>query len=181
MQNSKTSALEGLPLGVHHPFELKLFWANHLYELLGMSILQTQGMASLVAAYDDAISRTWNAMGSLGVVSHCTNCAIHDGGSCCGKGIEDHFDVPLLLINRLMGMELPECRWDEHGCWFLGPQGCLIKARHTLCVNYICKRLKAALPHAALMALSQAMVNETDAGFRLEEAVKKWLTQCKGS
>lgn len=175
MHNSKTSVIEGLPLGVHHAMEHKLLWANRLYELSGPAILQVPAMASLVAAYDDAIARTWSAMWSLGVVSHCTDCAINDGGSCCGKGIEDHFDMPLLLINRLMGVELPVRRWDEHGCWFLGPQGCLIKARHTLCVNYICKRLQSSLSHEAVIALGQATVNETDAGFRLEEAVKKWL------
>ncbi|MEZ0328441.1 MAG: hypothetical protein ABWK15_02540 [Dissulfuribacterales bacterium] len=175
MHNSKTSAIEGLPLGVYHSLELKLFWANRLYEMSGRVILQVPAMASLMAAYDDAIARTWIAMRSLDVVSHCTDCALNDGGSCCGKGIEDHFDVPLLLINRLMGVTLPAQRWNEHGCWFLGPQGCLIKARHTLCVNYICKRLQSALSHAAVIALSQATVDETDAGFRLEEAIKKWL------
>lgn len=175
MHNSKTSAIEGLPLGVHHSLELKLFWANRLYEMSGRAILQVPAMASLMAAYDDAIARTWSAMRSLDVVSHCTDCAVNDGGSCCGKGIEDHFDVPLLLINRLMGVTLPTQRWNEHGCWFLGPRGCLVKARHTLCVNYICKRLHASLSHEAIIALGQATVDETDAGFRLEEAIKKWL------
>lgn len=175
MHNSKTSDIEGLPIGVYHSLELKLLWANRVYELSGEAILRAPAIKSLVAAYEDAIARTWSAMRSMNVVSHCTDCALNDGGSCCGKGIEDHFDIPLLLINRLMGVELPVRRWNEHGCWFLGPRGCLIKARHTICVNYICKRLQSSLSQEAVIALSQAMVNETDAGFRLEEAVKRWL------
>jgi hypothetical protein len=175
MQKSKRYPIEGLPFGVNHPISVKLFWANRLYDLLGRIILQEPAVESLVAAYETAIHRSWNVMQTLDVVSHCTDCAVNDGGSCCGRGIEDHFDVPLLFINRLMGVGLPTQRWDDHGCWFLGPQGCLLKARHTLCINYICKRLQAALSDRALLELSQVMVKETDMGFRLEEVVKKWL------
>lgn len=177
MHKSKRCGIEGVPLGVDHPFKSKLSWANHLYELLSTSILHVPDVYPLLTSYESAITNTWKLMHSMDVVSHCRDCAINDGGSCCGKGIEDHFDVPLLLINRLMGVELPAQRWDEHGCWFLGPHGCSIKARHTLCVNFICKRLEAALSHEQLVALGDATVAETDAGFRLEEAIKKWILQ----
>ena len=129
----------------------------------------------LLSRYDRAIGHTWRIMNETGVVAICTECAIRDGGSCCGSGIEQKFDVFLLLINLLLGAELPDEPADESGCWFLGSTGCVIKARHTICVNYLCRRLKDNIPEESLHKVQEAIYYETDLGFMLEEKIKEVL------
>jgi hypothetical protein len=137
--------------------------------------LTDKAVRFLLEAYRQAIQQSWMQMKRAGVVAECTDCAVNDGGSCCGRGVEDRFDVVLLLINLLMGCRLPSSPWDETGCWFLGERGCRIPARHVLCVNYICRRLDSKLERKGLKLLQEKIVLETDAGFALEVSIKKWL------
>jgi hypothetical protein len=125
--------------------------------------------------YGRAVRESWQVMDVHGVVAQCTDCAVKDGGSCCGRGIEDKFDSVLLIINLLMGVELPSERTDSTGCWFLGERGCLLTARHVICINYMCKRLYKALDTEDIHAVQQAMGRETDLIFMLEQCIKVWL------
>lgn len=164
-----------LLIGTSYPILKKIGCAETIFDAYGRELLSDREIKSLLEVYRQSIRQTWMQMEETGVVVECTDCAINDGGSCCGRGIEDHFDVALLLINLLMGCRLPSSRWDETGCWFLGKQGCRIVARHVICVNYICRRLYDKLDDRELRFLQQKMIEETDAGFVLEEAIKKWL------
>ncbi|MGB9711639.1 MAG: hypothetical protein ACP5SG_05120 [Dissulfurimicrobium sp.] len=132
-------------------------------------------ISGLIEGYRVAIKDTWSAMSEAGVSAQCMDCAINDGGSCCGRGIEDRFDATLLLINLFMGIRLPTARFDQTGCMFLGERGCLIAARHLICVNYICKRLNERIAKDAIMRVKEKIGREAVAGFALEEALKKWL------
>ena len=130
----------------------------------------------LLREYHEKIHESWQAMKKHGIAEECTICALQDGGSCCGQGIENKFDVVTLLVNLLSGVRLPARPWDPTGCWFLGEKGCLLVARHVICVNFICKRLYAAVPSEKIQMVQKAMQAETDAGFILEEYLKGWLT-----
>ena len=164
-----------LLIGTDYPILKKIECAETIFDVYGRDLSSDRAIKSLLEVYRRSIRESWIQMEEVGVVAECTECAINDGGSCCGRGIEDHFDVVLLLINLLMGSRLPSFPWDEEGCWFLGERGCRIVARHVICVNYICRRLYDRLDDRGLRLLQQKMIQETDAGFRLEEAIKKWL------
>ncbi len=164
-----------IPLGADHPIKIKIKWANWLYELIGQQLIQDPQVSELLTDYKESIHNTWKIMKNTGVVAECTKCALYDGGSCCGSGIENKFDVVNLLINRLFGVNLPQKPIDPTGCWFLGEKGCTIFARHVICVNFMCKRLYSVLCDRDIKRVQGAMEKETEAAFMLEEYIKVWL------
>ncbi|RUM90092.1 MAG: hypothetical protein DSZ23_02225, partial [Thermodesulfatator sp.] len=167
--------IQSIPMGPGHPVEEKLRWAHLLHDFLGAKMKKDRIIKELLEDYREKIAATWLAMDQHGITEECTICAMQDGGSCCGQGIENKFDVITLLVNLLMETKLPDKPWDPTGCWFLGERGCLLTARHVICVNFICKRLYAAVPKQDIQKVQQAMQAETDSGFLLEEYLKSWL------
>lgn len=165
-----------LLIGPGHPIEAKIQNALDIFNQAGHDLRSISGMERLLEEYREAVRESWRAMDVHGVVTECTDCAVNDGGSCCGKGIEDKFDSVLLVINLLLGCDLPDSRMDPTGCWFLGEKGCVITARHVICINYMCKRLYAALAPDDIHAVQEAMGHETDLVFMLEQRIKAWLT-----
>ncbi len=178
MINGKSATF--LPVGTDYPIVHKIKWATQIYKCWGQKILLDTEITRFLEAYRQQIQQTWSLMEQIGVVAECTDCAIHDGGSCCGIGIEDRFDTVLLLINLLLGAKLPDRRWDSKGCWFLGEKGCTIVARHVICINYLCKRLYQKIDHAGLQRLQRQIIREADASFVLEERLKAWLRDRQG-
>ncbi len=166
-----------IPVGPDHPMEKKIKWAKRIYNTFGSRLLEDETVRSLLKKYERSIDNNWKVMEQTGVVEECTRCALEDGGSCCGSGIENKFDVVNLLINLLMKVSLPKGPWDPTGCWFLGERGCLIKARHVICVNFICRRLYDRLDKEAIRRVQNAMQQETEYGFMLEEYLKIWLAR----
>ncbi len=110
---------------------------------------------------------------TLGVVAECKKCEEEEGGSCCGAGIEDKYEPVLLLINHLLGPFLPTEAPSKNDCYFLGEKGCLLTARHVLCVNYICEKLQKKLTMEELVGLQNCAGEELDTLFLLHEAIKK--------
>ena len=164
-----------LLLGTDHKICKKIEWACGVMDAFGPAILADAVIDGLLKGYQGAIKNTLAEMSVAGVAGQCADCAVNDNGSCCGNGIENRFDPSLLLVNLLMGCKLPMSRLDPHGCLFLGGNGCLIAARHLICINYICKRLKEKIDPKALRHLEKKIGDEADAGFALEEALKRWL------
>ncbi len=164
-----------LLIGPGYPIEAKIQNARDIFQHAEGELRAISGVERLLEDYRHAVDQSWQAMDAHGVVAECTDCAVNDGGSCCGKGIEDKFDSVLLLINLLLGCDLPDERLDPDGCWFLGEKGCVITARHVICINYMCKRLYRALDTADIHAVQQAMGHETDLVFMLEQRLKAWL------
>ncbi len=161
-------------IGVDYPLYKKIDNALLLYEATRTErIVISQRLRNILRDYEGAVDNTWAVMRDTGVVAICTECAISDGGSCCGRGIEDRFDVSLILINLLISGDIPRERTDKEGCFFLGERGCLIRARHTICVNYICKRIETGLTAEELYCVQDAIFQETEKGFLLEETLKR--------
>ena len=111
---------------------------------------------------------------ALQVVSECKSCE-EEGGSCCGSGIENKYDAVLLLINLLLGCSLENNEPVGNSCYFLGKNGCMLTARHVLCVNYICDKLQKKLNREELLALQTCAGEELDTLFILHESIKKKL------
>ncbi len=177
MPENANRNLSKMPLGPNHNIEDKLSWARYLFNRFGKKMKKDKIISRMLNQYRSRVNATWDAMQRFGIVEECTRCAIQDGGSCCGQGIENKFDVITLLINLLLDTHLPEKPWDPTGCWFLGKEGCLLTARHVICVNFICKRLYAAVSEEKIRSVQTAMQAETDAGFLLEEYIKSWLAR----
>jgi hypothetical protein len=108
-----------------------------------------------------------------GLVQACAECETLEGGSCCGKGLEDHYDGYLLLINLLLGVNLPLERRDPRSCYFLGLKGCALAARHVICVNYLCRKATDLIDSKALALLRELEGVQLETLFLLHERVKK--------
>ncbi len=125
---------------------------------------------------EERIRSSRKAMERLGVVAVCRSCEEEEGGSCCGAGIENRYGVGLLFINLMLGAELPPQRLNPESCHFLGPRGCCLPARHVLCVNYLCGRLREGLGPEKTAALQKVAGEELDCLFRFHETLKKILS-----
>lgn len=114
-------------------------------------------------------------MRCTGIVDCCKECEEKEGGSCCGAGLEKHYSGILLLINLLLGVTLPLEREQPSGCFFLSPTGCLLLARHVLCINYVCNKITSRIKPENLAALREAEGEEILLLFQLNETLKKFL------
>jgi hypothetical protein len=153
----------------------KIEQAHNLLETCGSPLIEDPSIHALLRKLRDYIENTNRTMLTLGVVAICKNCEEKEGGSCCGAGIENRYDVVLLLINLLLGGSLKNREPVGNSCYFLGKNGCKLTARHVLCVNYICDKLQKKLTREELIALQSCAGEELDTLFFLHEAIKKRL------
>ena len=151
----------------------KIEQAHNLYGACGDSLRQNPSIRTLLTKLQECIKNTKDSMLRLGVVAECKHCEEEEGGSCCGAGIENRYDVALLLINLLLGASLRNHNPNGNSCYFLGEYGCLLTARHVLCVNYICKKLQKKLTRDELIEVQTCAGEELDTLFILHEAIKK--------
>jgi hypothetical protein len=137
-----------------------------------------RGDSSIAGRLEDLRRKTdatFSVMVDVGVVETCRHCDEEEGGSCCGAGIERRYGAVLLLLNLLLGCSLPTSRCVWNGCLFLGPKGCTLKARHVLCVNYLCVKVCERLSHEGRFLLQDVSGEELDATFAVHEAVKRFI------
>jgi len=151
----------------------KIQKANNLYSASGDSLIQDPSIFALLNKLQECIENTKDSMLKLGVVAECKNCEEQEGGSCCGTGIENKYDVELLLVNLLLEASLRDQQPSQNSCYFLGEKGCKLTARHVLCVNYICEKLQKKLTREELIKLQICAGEELDTLFILHEAIKK--------
>jgi hypothetical protein len=149
--------------------------AYRLYEQHSESLLKDRGFADLLERYGRAVLRTFDFMRGHGMVAACARCAVEPRRSCCFQEVEDWYDDILLLINLLMGVELHDLGETPGECFFLGSQGCKLKARHSFCVNYLCPALNDALGPALSKAFNAEAGKELSMGWELERLIRKGL------
>jgi hypothetical protein len=118
-----------------------------------------------------AACRSHEAMTHAGVVAECARCEREEGGSCCGAGLEDRYDGVTLLINLLLGTELPHERHDPRSCFFLGPDGCTLVARDVICVNYLCRKIGDNLDRSEVEVMHDREGEEIESLFRLHARI----------
>jgi len=122
-----------------------------------------------------AIRDSRQTMEEIGLTPLCRDCEEKEGGSCCGKGLENKYSETLLLINLLLGISLPKARYDQKSCFFLGNKGCLLAARHVICVNYLCAKINKSVSPDKILLLREKEGLELDLLFLINERVKKLL------
>jgi hypothetical protein len=153
----------------------KIEQAHNLFETCGRSLIEDPQIHALLRKLRDCIENTNQSMVTLGVVADCKNCEEREGGSCCGSGIENKYDVELLLVNLLLDASLRDQQPSQNSCYFLGAKGCKLTARHVLCVNYMCQKLQKKLAREQLISLQTCAGEELDTLFILHEAIKKHI------
>ncbi len=149
--------------------------AEQLYSVYSKEILEDSRIILLLGQYQRAILQTKSHFRNSRVVEACSRCARTNEGSCCFEGMEDNYDTVLLLINLLMGVNLPHERELENHCFFLGKNGCKLLARYYFCVNYFCPELEKSLGKQNMNRLSAVIGNEIFAGWELEVVIHNWL------
>jgi len=135
--------------------------------------LKDRTTVDLLAGLENAIQASHHEMQKAAIAALCRECDQKEGGSCCGAGLESRYDAWLLLINLLLGGELPSKRHDRKSCFFLGEHGCLLKARHVICVNYLCKKITDQVDPCKIQGLREKEGIELEILFRMHERIKK--------
>jgi hypothetical protein len=153
----------------------KIAWAETCSKEKGGLLLRDERSVALLSRFKEAVRSSRTAMAAAGVADECRTCEEREGGSCCGAGLEDKYDGTLLLINLLLGIQLPKQRSDPPSCLFLGPDGCLLIARHVICVNYLCKKTEDRINPSKIAALREKEGVELECLFLLHERIKKKL------
>lgn len=154
------------------PIEEKIGWAEYCYKNFSGPLIQDKPIFDYLTRIEDAIHASHKEMGETGILDICRDCEKNAGGSCCGAGLENKYDGWLLLINLLLDVKLPKKRHDKESCFFLGQEGCLLKARHVICVNYLCKKIADQIDPHKLNALREKEGIELDILFLLNERLK---------
>lgn len=149
--------------------------ARHLFQRYGNRLLSDPCVSRLLKQYRDAIAKTTRMMREMGMQGECARCAADGPGSCCFSGIEEGYDQILLLINLLMGCNIPDTREIAGSCTFLGPSGCKLRARYYYCVHFLCPRLHRAMDPLSVKELLRAVGEELHAGWEAEQAVRTSL------
>src|SRR5512137_843844 len=105
------------------PVEAKTAWANDCFDQERSRLLEDRSLAERLEALKNAVGRSRERMLCTGIMDLCRDCEEKEGGSCCGAGLEKHYSGILLLINRLLGVTLPQQREEPSSCFFLSSSG----------------------------------------------------------
>ena len=162
-----------------NPFDEKIAWARHYYKEFGDDLLKEKRLVDLLAHLKAAVLASRKEMDRTGIVEVCRRCEQEEGGSCCGAGIENRYDGWLLLINLILGVNLPETRQQTSSCFFLRTNGCLLTARHVICINYLCKQITDLFDPLTILEMREKESEEVKTLFLLNENIKavlrKWI------
>lgn len=162
-------------ISADQPTEDKIAWAEDCCQSRSAQLLGENHIFDLCDRLRQAIRDSQEQLRASGVAQACRQCDRLEGGSCCGAGLEKHYDPWLLLINLLLGVKLPNQRRSPKECFFLGNSGCLLPARHTICINYICKGIENRIDSHSIRELRQKEGEELATLFLLKESIKKAL------
>lgn len=148
--------------------------AESLYARCGPAAGQVPQIRALLTRYGAAIAETRALMQRLGITAWCAACALEGFGSCCFSGVENQYDPLLLLVNLLLGCQLPAAQEIPGKCFFVGPYGCKLLARHYYCLRYLCPELLAYLGPSGSQAICAAVGAELSVGWELEQTLRQW-------
>jgi len=157
------------------PVEAKISWAKACFDRERGRLLRDRRLVELLESLSTAVQRSRERLYRTGVVDCCRECEEKEGGSCCGAGLEKHYSGILLLINLLLGVTLPLEREQPSSCFFLSRKGCLLLARHVLCINYVCNKITSRIKPNEMAALREAEGEEILLLFQVNEKLKKLI------
>jgi len=162
-------------LPLYEPVHKKILWAEEVYKDIGLNLKSIDTISSYMTLLERSARQCFRLMDEIGISRFCRECERIDGGSCCARGIEEYISPVTILINRLMGVGLPDKRYDPKGCIFLGKEGCRLLVREAICVNYICGKIEHNITPAELFPLREREGEMLSLLFFLNEEIKKAL------
>ncbi len=155
--------------------EEKIALAEELFTLWGESFQQDPEVPELLKAYRQAVEASDQAMEAAGTFRECYLCTVKDGQGCCKIGLENECTVLILLLNRLLGVDLPRKREVPGRCYFVGPLGCKIRARPMLCRDYFCRRHYTKIPEKDMIRVTQVLNEELTLLYKLNTLLRARL------
>jgi len=168
---------ESLKAGhIENTISKKIGLAYDLQSRYSQMLLKDEKIKTLLLQLDKNIEATLKEMELIGLVKECSDCALNGGGSCCGTGMEKNYDSVLLFINLMLVKTLPSEYYDPHSCYFLSGQGCVLRARQVICVNYLCQRIYKNIHQDKLIRLQEIAGEELHTLFILQEYIKKKIS-----
>ncbi len=156
--------------------ENEILKAKEYFDIYGKGILEDKEISILINQYKDAIGYTWKTMETLEVTESCSECAAGEPGGCCFQEVETWYTDVQILINMLMGVNIPKTRMYSNSCMFVGDKGCRLLSRNAFCINFLCDKIKTRISVEEINTLNSAAGKEIDLGIRLENAVTGWLS-----
>jgi hypothetical protein len=162
-------------MGPQDGIEKKIAHAEDRFREYRARLLGDPAVLELLGRVRLAVRAARQVRAEAGIERMCAECETREGGSCCGAGLEDKYDARLLLINRLLGVELPRRREVARSCWFLGERGCRLQARHVICVNYICRKIEKGVEAGRMREIREREGVELAVIFRLHQRVTELL------
>ncbi|MEM5787962.1 MAG: hypothetical protein AAGU11_11645 [Syntrophobacteraceae bacterium] len=117
-------------------------------------------------------------MSDSGVVAACSRCAATKG-SCCFDGMDEGYGAVSLLVNLSLGSNLMEGPYYPGSCRFVGKEGCLLRARHSFCLNYFCPDLYATMGGQRIEKLRRNIGKQLHCGWELESALIRWIANAQ--
>ena len=154
----------------------KIKTAREMWSMHGDALMADTGVHASLEDLKAAIEQSWTLMKKLRVVEGCGTCAtVKPGGGCCGAGIENWYDPYVLLMNLMLGREIPDQRPDKTSCLFLGPTGCRLIARFHFCIDYLCHDIKERLSQTDMEKLCAQNGREIYMGWQLENILRERL------
>jgi hypothetical protein len=165
------------PISLDSPIKAKIAWARDCLRALEGRLLGDETIARLCRELKEAIRDSHSAMIQLGIADECRICEETRGGSCCGIGLENYYSGTLLLINLLMGVDVPVERLDPKSCFFLGNKGCLLVVRDVICINYLCEEITSHFPSQGIAGLREREGVEVRLLFDLNERILELLAE----
>ena len=119
--------------------------AHELYQRWGRQFLADPSLAALLGVYQAAIDACLAAYQANDISEYCRRCGEEDHLACCFLGAEKWYGHRLLMLNMMLGAQIPEERELEGECFFMGTKGCKLMARCGICLNFFCPSLVAVL------------------------------------
>ncbi len=150
-------------------------WALEQYRRYGERLRADEVVSRSLVELRDHVVASREAMIAAELVECCRICEEEEGGSCCGRGMEAHYDGVLLLVNLLLDAPIAEEWRDEESCLFLGPSGCCLPARDHICVNYLCMKLGDRISEPALAEMRRSQGRELHTLFLLTDHITTLL------
>ncbi|HDR15536.1 MAG TPA: hypothetical protein ENN79_08695 [Desulfobacteraceae bacterium] len=118
----------------------RIEWARKMFRIYHETLRADYETGRLSLAFDGARIEALRVSDSIGVSALCRMCDREQGGSCCGAGIELRYDGWLLLVNILLGIELPQNRARPGSCFFLGKADAFLR-QGKCCASTTCAGL----------------------------------------
>ena len=159
-------------LSIALPFQERVKNARNLFQKFGRDLLEHSALQPLAGQLKEATRISGEEMAQTGIVEICRRCDQLEGGSCCGAGLENRYDGWLLLINLLLGANIPRERYDRKSCFFLGEKGCRLISRHVICINYLCEKITRRIPPMNLKTMREMEGKELEILFLLNETLR---------